>query len=155
MLCIKRDGRIFARCNDIVELAEKIHKKAIFLLIGSNPHPNILSDEWISNTERARKWQNGSQFPPIKITNKNIKPQHVALAVQSIHVHIQGKGPKDVADKYNKLLYMIPEHIAISANSPIIGGEPLDYTESRFLLYELADGGNWASKTKKLSSINN
>ena len=69
MLCIKRDGRIFARCNDIVELAEKIHKKAIFLLIGSNPHPNILSDEWISNTERAK---NGRMEKSVS-SNKNNK----------------------------------------------------------------------------------
>ena len=130
--------------HDIVELAEKVYgDEAIFLLLGSNPHPDVLSDEWISDTARARKmaeWR--SQFPPIKIGNKSIEARHIAIAIQSVHVHIQGKNPEDIVDKYNRLLYMIPEQIAISANSPIIGGEILDYREARLLLYELADGGN-------------
>jgi hypothetical protein len=54
--------------ENIVELAEKIHgEEAIFLLLGSNPHPAAFSDRWISRTERARKmasWR--SQFPPDK-----------------------------------------------------------------------------------------
>jgi len=129
---------------EIVELAERIYKKeAIFLLLGANPHPDVLSDKWISNTERAKKmaeWR--SNFPRIKIGNKWVEPRHIALAIQSIHVHVQGKSPEDVVDKYNRLLYMVPEQIAISANSPIIGGELLDYREARLLLYELADGGN-------------
>lgn len=130
--------------ENIVELAEKIHgKESIFLLLGSNPHPAAFSDRWISRTERARKmaeWR--SQFPPIKVGNKKIKAEHVALCIQSMHLHIQGKSPDDVADKYNRLLYSIPEYIAISANSPIIAGAILDYRESRLLLYEQADGGN-------------
>jgi len=130
--------------EDIVDLAEKIHgTESIFLLIGSNPHPSAFSDKWISETERARKmasWR--SQFPPIKVGDKEIRPEHVALCIQSIHLHIQGKSPPDVADKYNRLLYIIPEHVAISANSPIMAGEILDYAESRLLLYEQADGGN-------------
>ncbi|RLF46623.1 MAG: hypothetical protein DRN29_04900 [Thermoplasmata archaeon] len=130
--------------EDIVEVAEKVHKTdAIFLLLGANPHPEVLSDKWISNTTRAKtmaKWR--SQFPSIKIANKKIRPEHIALAIQSIHIHIQGKGPDDVADKFNRLLYMVPEHIAISANSPVVGGEVVDYAEARLLLYEMADGGN-------------
>lgn len=130
--------------ENIVELAEKIHgKEAIFLLLGSNPHPAAFSDRWISKTARAKKmasWR--SQFPPIKVGNKKIKAEHVALCIQSVHLHIQGKSPDDVADKFNRLLYTIPEYIAISANSPIMAGEILDYKESRLLLYEQADGGN-------------
>ncbi len=130
--------------EDIVEVAEKVHKTdAIFLLLGANPHPDVLSDKWISNTIRAKtmaRWR--SQFPSIKIANKKIRPEHIALAIQSIHIHIQGKGPEDVADKFNRLLYMVPEHIAISANSPVVGGEVVDYAEARLLLYEMADGGN-------------
>ncbi|MCD6474055.1 MAG: hypothetical protein J7K47_04020 [Thermoplasmata archaeon] len=130
--------------HDIVELAERIHKtEAIFLLLGSNPHPSVLADEWISDTQRAKKmaeWR--SNFPSIKIGNRSIEARHIAIAIQSIHVHIQGKSPQDVVEKYNRLLYMVPEQIAISANSPIIGGELLDYREARLLLYELADGGN-------------
>jgi len=129
---------------DIVEIAEKLYKKeVIFLLIGSNPHPDVLSDKWISNTERAitmAKWR--SQFQTIKIAGKEIRPEHIALSIQSMHIHIQGRNPEDVTDKYNHLLYMIPEHIAISANSPIIGGKAVDYSEARLLLYEMADGGN-------------
>ena len=129
---------------DIVEIAEKLYKKeVIFLLIGSNPHPDVLSDKWISNTERAitmAKWR--SQFQTIKIAGKEIRPEHIALSIQSMHIHIQGRNLEDVADKYNHLLYMIPEHIAISANSPIIGGKAVDYSEARLLLYEMADGGN-------------
>jgi len=83
-----------------------------------------------------------SQFPPIKVGSKKIKAEHVALCIQSVHLHIQGKSPDDVADKFNRLLYTIPEYIAISANSPIMAGEILDYKESRLLLYEQADGGN-------------
>ena len=130
--------------EDIVEIAEKVHKtEAIFLLLGANPHPEVLSDKWISDSERARKmaeWR--SQFPDIRIANRIIRPEHIALAIQSIHIHIQGKGPQDVADKFNRLLYMIPEHIALAANSPVIGGEVVDYAEARLLLYEMADGGN-------------
>lgn len=130
--------------EDIVELAERIHgEEAIFLLIGSNPHPSAFSDKWISKTERAKRlasWR--SQFPAIKVGDKQIRPEHVALCIQSIHLHIQGVSPHDVADKYNRLLYTIPEHVAISANSPIMAGEILDYVESRLLLYEQADGGN-------------
>ena len=130
--------------HDIVEIAEKLYKKeAVFLLIGSNPHPEVLSDRWISNTERARKmakWR--SQFQRIKIAGKEIRPEHIALSIQSMHIHIQGRSPEDVADKYNRLLYMVPEHIAVSANSPIIGGKAVDYAEARLLLYEMADGGN-------------
>ncbi|KAA0003168.1 MAG: hypothetical protein FE043_03070 [Thermoplasmata archaeon] len=130
--------------ENIVELAEKIHgKEAIFLLLGSNPHPAAFSDRWISKTARAKKmasWR--SQFPPIKVGSKKIKAEHVALCIQSVHLHIQGKSPDDVADKFNRLLYTIPEYIAISANSPIMAGEILDYKESRLLLYEQADGGN-------------
>ena len=130
--------------EDIVEIAEKFHKtEAIFLLLGSNPHPDVLSDRWISNSTRARKmaeWR--SQFQSIRIGDKEIKPKHIALAIQSIHIHIQGKNPHDVADKFNRLLYMVPEHIAIAANSPIIGGNEMDYAEARLLLYEVADGGN-------------
>ena len=130
--------------GNIVDLAEKEYgKEAIFLLLGSNPHPAAFSDRWISPTERARKmaeWR--SQFPPIKVGNKKIKAEHVALCIQSVHLHIQGKSPDDVADKYNRLLYTIPEYIALSANSPIMAGEVLDYKESRLLLYEQADGGN-------------
>lgn len=130
--------------QDIAELAERIYKTdAIFLLIGANPHPMVLSDEWIANTSRAKKlaeWR--SQFPPIRITSKEIESRHIALIIQSIHLHIQGKSPKDVADKFNRLLYMVPEQIALSANSPIIGGEVVDYAEARLLLYEMADGGN-------------
>ncbi|RKX95724.1 MAG: hypothetical protein DRP55_10205, partial [Spirochaetes bacterium] len=129
--------------NDIVDIAEKIHKKeAIFLLVGSNPHPEILSDKWITKNHRAKKiaqWR--SQFPPIPIGDMVIKPQHIASAIQSIHVHINGKNPDDVIDKYNRLLYMSPELIALSANSPIVGGQLVDYAESRLLLYEIADGG--------------
>jgi len=130
--------------EDIVEIAERVHKtEAIFLLLGANPHPEVLSDKWISDSERARKmaeWR--SQFPDIRIANRIIRPEHIALAIQSIHIHIQGKGPQDVADKFNRLLYMIPEHIALAANSPVIGGEVVDYAEARLLLYEMADGGN-------------
>lgn len=130
--------------ESIVDIAEKIHgKEAIFLLIGSNPHPAAFSDRWISKTTRAKKmasWR--SQFPPIKVGNKKIKAEHVALCIQSVHLHIQGKSPDDVADKFNRLLCTIPEYIAISANSPIMAGEVLDYRESRLLLYEQADGGN-------------
>lgn len=130
--------------EDIVELAQKIHgKEAIFLMTGSNPHPDVLSDKWISKNERAlkmAKWR--SQFPPIKIADLYIEPRHIALSIQSIHVNIQGKNPYDTADKYNRLLYMVPEHIALSANSPIVGGRIVDYAEARLLLYEIADGGN-------------
>lgn len=130
--------------EDIVEIAKKIHKKeAIFLLLGANPHPEVLSDKWISESKRAKKmaeWR--SQFPDIRIANRVVKAKHIALAIQSIHIHIQGKGPQDVADKFNRLLYMIPEHIALAANSPVIGGELVDYAEARLLLYEMADGGN-------------
>ncbi len=130
--------------EDIVEIAEKVHKtEAIFLLLGANPHPEVLSDKWISDSKRARKmaeWR--SKFPDIRIANRIIRPEHIALAIQSIHIHIQGKGPHDVADKFNRLLYMVPEHIALAANSPIIGGEVVDYAEARLLLYEMADGGN-------------
>jgi len=127
---------------DIVELAErKYDVDAVFLLLGANPHPEVLSDKWISDTERARKmaeWRR--QFDEIKVGKRYIKPHHIALAIQSMHVHIQGKSPDDVADKFNRLLYIIPEQIAISANSPIIGGEHLDYSEARLMLYEIADG---------------
>ncbi|KAA0000332.1 MAG: hypothetical protein FE047_01680 [Thermoplasmata archaeon] len=130
--------------EDIVDLGKKIHgKDTMFLLIGSNPHPDILSDRWISNNERAKKlalWR--SNFSPVKIGDIYIKPQHIALAIQSIHVHIQGRGADDTIDKFNRLLYMIPEHIALSANSPIIGGRITDYAEARLPLYEIADGGN-------------
>lgn len=130
--------------EDIVELAEKIYgREAIFLLTGSNPHPDILSDKWITKSERALKmaqWR--SQFPTIKIADLYIEPKHIALSIQSIHINIQGKNPDDTADKYNRLLYMVPEHIALSANSPIIGGRIVDYAEARLLLYEMADGGN-------------
>ncbi|RLF56902.1 MAG: hypothetical protein DRN27_08850, partial [Thermoplasmata archaeon] len=115
---------------------------SIFLLIGSNPHPDVLSDRWIAKNDRAKrmaKWR--SQFSPIILGKKTIKPQHIACSIQSVHVHINGKNPEDVVDKYNRLLYMVPEHIAISANSPIIGGQLVDYVESRLLLYEMADGG--------------
>ncbi len=129
--------------NDIVEIAEKIHKReAIFLLTGSNPHPEVLSDRWITNSERAKKmsqWR--SRFPPIPVSDILIKPQHIASAIQSIHVHINGKNPDDVIHKFNRLLCMSPELIALSANSPIIGGKLVDYAEARLLLYEIADGG--------------
>ena len=129
--------------NDIVEIAEKIHKKeTIFLLTGLNPHPDVLSDRWIANSERAKKmakWR--SQFPEIPISDIKIKPRHIPCAIQSIHVHINGKNPDDTVDKYNRLLYMIPELIALSANSPIVGGRSVDYAEARLLLYEMADGG--------------
>ncbi|MCD6367545.1 MAG: hypothetical protein J7L45_00500 [Candidatus Aenigmarchaeota archaeon] len=129
--------------NSIVEVAERVHKKdAIFLLIGSNPHPDTYSDRWITNSERARamaKWR--SRFSSIPIGSRRIEARHIPLGIQSLHLHIQGKSPEDVADKYNRLLYTIPEYIAFSANSPIVAGEPLDYTESRLLLYEQADGG--------------
>ena len=129
--------------NDIVDIAEKIHKKeVVFLLTGSNPHPKVLSDKWITDSERAKKmaqWR--SKFPPIPVADMLIKPQHIASAIQSIHVHINGKNPDDVVSKYNRLLYMSPELIALSANSPIIGGKLVDYAEARLLLYEMADGG--------------
>ena len=129
--------------NDIAEIAEKIHKKeVIFLLIGANPHPDVLSDKWIAKNERAKRmaqWR--SKFPSIPLADITIKPEHIACAIQSIHVHINGKNPDDVVDKFNRLLYMTPEFIALSANSPIIGGRLIDYAESRLLLYELADGG--------------
>lgn len=130
--------------EDIVNLAKKVHKTdAIFLLIGSNPHPDVLSDRWISDSERAKamaQWR--AKFRPVKIADRYIEPSHIALSIQSIHIHIQGKNPDDTADKFNRLLYMVPEHIALSANSPIIGGEMVDYAEARLLLYEIADGGN-------------
>jgi gamma-glutamyl:cysteine ligase YbdK (ATP-grasp superfamily) len=59
-----------------------------------------------------------------------------------VHLHIQGKSPDDVADKYNRLLYTVPEYVALSANSPIVAGEVMDYKEIRLLLYEQADSGN-------------
>ena len=129
--------------KDITDISEKIHKKeTIFLLCGANPHPDVLSDKWITNNVRAKKmaeWR--SQFQEIQIGNRIIKPQHVACSINSIHVHINGKNPDDIINKYNRLLFMSPELIALSANSPIIGGELVDYAESRLLLYEIADGG--------------
>ena len=128
----------------MVEQAERIHKTdAIFLLLGSNPHPEVLSDRWITSSRRAEamaKWRRG--FPEVKIAGKYIRPEHIALSIQSMHLHIQGVSPDDVADKYNHLLYMVPGQIALSANSPLIGGEMVDYAEVRLLLYEMADGGN-------------
>jgi len=130
--------------EEIVEQAERVHKtEAIFLLLGSNPHPDVLSDRWITSSQRAKtmaEWRR--EFPEVKIAGKTIRPEHVATAIQSMHIHIQGVSPDDVADKYNHLLYMVPGQIAISANSPIIGGELVDYAEARLLLYEMADGGN-------------
>jgi len=130
--------------EEVVEQAERIHKtEAIFLLLGSNPHPEVLSDRWITPSRRAEamaKWRRG--FPEVKIAGKYIRPEHIALSIQSMHLHIQGVSPDDVADKYNHLLYMVPGQIALSANSPLIGGEMVDYAEVRLLLYEMADGGN-------------
>ena len=130
--------------EEIVEMAEKVHKtETLFLLLGANPHPDVLSDRWITPSKRAETmagWRR--KFAEVKIASKAIRPEHIALAIQSMHIHIQGVSPDDVADKYNRLLYMIPGQIAISANSPIIGGEPVDYAEARLLLYEMADGGN-------------
>ena len=116
-----------------------------YLVISGNPpfpHPEVLSDRWITNSERAKKmsqWR--SRFPPIPVSDILIKPQHVASAIQSIHIHINGKTPYDVLHKFNRLLCMSPELIALSANSPIIGGKLVDYAEVRLLLYEMADGG--------------
>ena len=130
--------------EEIVEMAEKIHKtEAILLLLGANPHPDVLSDKWITPSHRAKtmaQWRRN--FPEVRVAGKSIKPEHIALAIQSMHIHIQGVSPDDVADKYNRLLYMVPGQIAISANSPIVGGNVVDYAEARLLLYEMADGGN-------------
>ncbi|HDN50919.1 MAG TPA: hypothetical protein ENG06_04000 [Thermoplasmatales archaeon] len=130
--------------EDIVKTASRYHRKdVIFLLLGANPHPDVLSDRWISQNKRAQRmaeWR--SRFPPVKIADMLIDPRHIALSIQSLHVTIQGKDPEDTADKYNRLTAMVPEHIAFSANSPVVGGKVVDYAEARLLLYEMADGGH-------------